>query len=148
VATSKCASVAGHFDEQSTWHRPMQHVHGSSRSHWTLPSGDYSLRITPAAAMETINKTTIQNEPYLLAFLMAIAMRWYYTAHIAGWWRFVAFIKATKRHHRASTRSDITNRTRLSLILGVSSSLGNRQICSYAFATTARRTMRISTMQQ
>ncbi len=99
--------------------------------------------LAPYRAMETINKTTMQNEPSLLAFLMAIAMRWYYTAHIAGWWRFVAFIKATKRHHRASTRSDITNRTCLSLILGVSSSLGNHQICSYAFATTARRTMRI-----
>jgi hypothetical protein len=29
------------------------------------------------------------------------------------------FIKATKRHHRASTRSGITNRTRIPLILGV-----------------------------
>ena len=29
-----------------------------------------------------------------------------------GWRKFVAFIKATKRRHRASTRTDITNRTR------------------------------------
>ena len=28
-------------------------------SHWTLPSGDYSLRIAPTAAMATINKTTM-----------------------------------------------------------------------------------------
>ncbi len=37
---------------------------------------------------------------------MAIVMRRYYTAHIAWWRRFVAFIKATKRHHWASTRSN------------------------------------------
>ena len=87
MATSKCASVTGHIDglaealKQSTWHLPMQHVQGSSRSHWTLPLGDYSLCIAPAAAMETINKTTMKNVPSLLAFLMAIAMRRYYTAH-------------------------------------------------------------------
>jgi hypothetical protein len=55
----------------------------------------------------------------LLAFLMAKAMRRYHTARIARWWRFVAFIKATKCHHRASTCSDINNRTCLPLILGV-----------------------------
>ena len=69
--------------------------------------------------METINKTMMQNVPSLLAFSMAIAMWRYYTARIARWWRFVAFMKATKRHHWASTCSDITNRTRLPLILGV-----------------------------
>ena len=41
-------------------------------------------------------------------------------ARISRWWRFLAFIKATKpRHHRAITYSDMTNRTRLPLILGV-----------------------------
>ncbi len=107
TATSKCASVAGHLDghaealKQSTWHRPMLHVQGYIGSHWTLPSGDYSLRIPPAAAMATINKMTMHNVPSL------------------RWWRFVAFIKATKHHHRVSTSSEITNRTRLPLILGV-----------------------------
>jgi hypothetical protein len=125
AATSECASVAGHFDghaealKQSMWHCLMQHVQGSSGSHWTLPLGDYSLRIAPAAALETINKTTMQNVPSLLAFLMTIAMRQYYTARIARLWRFVSFLKATKRHHWASPCSDITNRTRLPLILGV-----------------------------
>jgi hypothetical protein len=47
----------------------------------------------------------------LLAISMAVAMRQYDTACIAWWRRFVGFIKATKRHHRASTRSDITNRS-------------------------------------
>jgi hypothetical protein len=40
-----------------------------------------------------------------------IAMRRYYTACIAQWRRFMAFIKATKRRHWASTCSDIINRT-------------------------------------
>jgi hypothetical protein len=46
----------------------------------------------------------------LLTVLMAIAMRLYYTPCIARWRRFMASIKATKRRHRASTRSDIPNR--------------------------------------
>jgi hypothetical protein len=89
AATSKCASVAGHFDghaealKQSTWHRPMQHVQGYKESHWMLPSGNSSLRITPAAAMATINTPTMQNVPSLLAVSMTIAMQWYYTARIA-----------------------------------------------------------------
>jgi hypothetical protein len=62
--TNECTSPTGHFDghsgapEQYRWHHPMRHVQGYSRSHWTLPSGDYSLRITPAAARATANKTT------------------------------------------------------------------------------------------
>ena len=61
----------------------MQHVQGYIRSHWMLPSGHYSIRIAPEAARETINKTTMQNVPSLLAMSVAIAMRRYYTAHIA-----------------------------------------------------------------
>jgi len=76
------------------------------------PSGDYSLCIAPVATSATANGTTMQNEPTLLAVWMAIAMRRYYTPCIARWRRFVAFIKATKRHHQASTRSDSINVTR------------------------------------
>ena len=62
----------------------MQHVQeGYTGSHWTLPSGNYMFRITPAAAKATIIKTRMQNVPTLLAVLMAIVMRRYYTAHIA-----------------------------------------------------------------
>jgi hypothetical protein len=81
AATSKCASVAGHFDghaealKQFMWYCPMQHVQGYIGSHWTLPSVDYLLRIAPVAAMATINKTTMQNVPSLLAISMAIKMR-------------------------------------------------------------------------
>jgi hypothetical protein len=38
--------------------------------------GDYSLRIALAAARVTINKTTMQNTPTLLAVLMGIVMHW------------------------------------------------------------------------
>jgi hypothetical protein len=61
----------------------MQHDQGFTRSHWTPPSGDYSLCIAPAAARATINTTIMQNLPTLLTVLMAIAMRRYYTVSIA-----------------------------------------------------------------
>jgi hypothetical protein len=61
----------------------MRHVQGYTRSHWTLPSGNYSLRIAPVAARATINKTTMQNVPTLLAVSTAIAMWRQDTKHIA-----------------------------------------------------------------
>jgi len=42
----------------------------------------------------------------LLAVLMAVMVRRYYTASIARWRRFVAFLKATICRHWASTHSD------------------------------------------
>jgi hypothetical protein len=57
--TSECTSVVGHFDghggalKQYRQHHPMQHVQGYPGSHWMPPSGDYSLRIAPAAAGAT-----------------------------------------------------------------------------------------------
>ncbi len=65
------------------WHRPMQHVQRYTGSNWMLPLGDSSLCIAPKAAMATINKTSIQNVPTLLAILMPIAMRRYDTERIA-----------------------------------------------------------------
>jgi hypothetical protein len=50
----------------------------------------------------------MQHLPTLLAVSMAIVMRRYYTARIARWRRFLAFIKATKRHLWVSTCSNIT----------------------------------------
>ena len=52
-----------------------------------------------------------EHVPTLLAISMAIALRRCYTPLIAWWRRFVAFIKATKRHHWTSTRSDSVNRS-------------------------------------
>ena len=55
---------AGHFDGHADIskrygaHRPMKHDQGYTGSHWTPPSGNYSLRIAPAAAMATANKPT------------------------------------------------------------------------------------------
>jgi hypothetical protein len=61
----------------------MRHDQGYSQSHWTLPLGNYLLRIAPAAAKATANKpTTKKNVPKRLAILMAAAVRWYNTAHI------------------------------------------------------------------
>ena len=61
----------------------------------------------PGVPHTTIKTTIIEHAPTLLAVWMAITMRWYYTAHITRWRRFVAFIKATKHHHWTSTRSNI-----------------------------------------
>ena len=61
----------------------MQHVQGYTGSHWTLPLGDYLLRIALAAARATANKTMMYYVPTLMAILAVIAMRRYYTAHIA-----------------------------------------------------------------
>ena len=64
------------------WYRPMQHVQGYIGSYLRLSLGDYSLHIAPAAARVTINKTTMQNVPSLLAVLMTVVIRRYYTARI------------------------------------------------------------------
>jgi hypothetical protein len=61
----------------------MQHVQGYTGSHWTLPLGDYLLRIALAAARATANKTTMYYVPTLMAISVVIAMRRYYTVHIA-----------------------------------------------------------------
>jgi hypothetical protein len=60
----------------------MQHDQSFKGSHWTPPLGDYSLRIAPTAARALINTTIMQHVPTLLAVLMAITMRQYYTARI------------------------------------------------------------------
>jgi hypothetical protein len=41
----------------------MQNDLGFTGSHWTPPSGDYSLRIGLVATRATINKTMMQNIP-------------------------------------------------------------------------------------
>jgi hypothetical protein len=67
---STCSSIVGHFDGhggplmQYEAHRPMQHVQGYSGSHWTPPSGNYLLRIAPAAARATGKQTTINKYTY------------------------------------------------------------------------------------
>jgi hypothetical protein len=64
--TNKCTSSTGHFNgqggvpEQYRWHCLMRHVQGYSRSHWTLPLGNYSLRIAPVAARATANETMMK----------------------------------------------------------------------------------------
>ena len=70
------------------------------------PSGNYLLRIAPAAARATANIMKMQTVSTLLTILMAVAVRRYYTTQIVQWRRSMAFIKATKHHHQTSTRSD------------------------------------------
>ncbi len=115
-----CMSFDSHGGKtvQYRVHYPMQHDQGFAISHWTPPLGDYSLCIAPAAARATINTTIMHHIPTLMVVLMAIAMRRYYTVRIARWRRFVAFIKATKRRHRASNRSNSINWTCLPLFQG------------------------------
>jgi hypothetical protein len=61
----KCTSVAARFKgledfpEQYRRHCPMRHIQSYLGSHWMPPSGDYLLRITPAAARATGKQTTI-----------------------------------------------------------------------------------------
>jgi hypothetical protein len=63
--TSKCTSVAANFEgladapEQYRQHLPMQLFQGYYGSHWRPASGNYSLRIAPAAARATGIQTTI-----------------------------------------------------------------------------------------
>jgi hypothetical protein len=67
---NKCTSVVGHLDSHGgmpgryRWKRPMWHVQGYLRSHWTPPSGNYSLRSAPAAARATGKQTTINKYTY------------------------------------------------------------------------------------
>ncbi len=116
--TNECTLSAGHFDghggtpEQYRWHCPMGHVQGYSRSHWMPASGDYSLRIAPAAAAgQQANKQHSTNTPKKLAILMAMAMRRYVTVHIARWRRFRSLLDATKHRHWASIAADSCNRS-------------------------------------
>ena len=57
MMSKKCTSFACRFDDydyapvQCQAHRPMQHVQGYLRSHWTPPLGKYSPHIAPADAM-------------------------------------------------------------------------------------------------
>ncbi len=105
AATIVCISVAGLFNghtdalKQCGAHCPMQLDQGFIGSHWTLPLGNYLLHIVPAAARATINKTTMQHVPTLLAVLMAIAMRRYNTVCIPRWRRFAAFISGFHKNH-------------------------------------------------
>ncbi len=70
AVTNKCTSIAGHFNghvealKQFMWHHPMWDVEGRIGSHWTPPSGDYSLRIAPTDARTTINHTTMNKYTY------------------------------------------------------------------------------------
>ncbi len=111
--TLKCISDATHFEGLvdapvlCSVHRPMQHVQGYFKSHWMLPSGNYSIWIAPAAAGATANITTMAKcTSFLLAILMALAVRRYNMTRIAWWRRSRALVEATGCRHWASIAAD------------------------------------------
>ncbi len=57
------------------------------------------------------NKQQSTNTPKKVAILMAMAMRWYITAHIAQWRRSRALLEAPGCRHRVSIMSDNINWT-------------------------------------
>jgi hypothetical protein len=63
---NKCTSVVGHFNGhgsapgQHRRHCLMRHVQGYLGSHWTPPSSNYLLKITPAATRATGKQTTMK----------------------------------------------------------------------------------------
>jgi hypothetical protein len=75
LMTIKCTSSAGHFDGhggppvQYEDDCQMQHVQGYTGSHWTPPSGNYLLRIAPAAARATGKQTTMNKYTYFSGHL-------------------------------------------------------------------------------
>jgi hypothetical protein len=115
LMTIKCPLSAGRFDGhgsppvQYEAHLPMEHVQGYTRSHWMLPSDNYSLHIAPAAARATANKKQCNYGPTLLAILTAAEVRWYNTACIAQRRRCRALVEATGCHHWASIAADSCN---------------------------------------
>ncbi len=106
---NECTSSAGRFDghgaapEQYRRHSLMRHVQGYSGSHWTPASGNYLLRIAPAAAGQQAYKQQSTNTPVKMAISMAMAMRGYVTTCIARWRRSRALLEATGCRHWAST---------------------------------------------
>jgi hypothetical protein len=62
-----CRQIAGDFDchtdaaVQRGSHRPLEHVHGFTRSHWMPPLSECLRRIAPAAVMADKFIETTQN---------------------------------------------------------------------------------------
>ena len=73
------------------------------------PSGNYSLRLAPAAARVAGKTMMMNNTPCLLTILMAMALRRYVSAHIAQWRRSRAMLDATGHYQRASIAADSSN---------------------------------------
>jgi hypothetical protein len=66
------------------------------------PFGDYLIHIAPAAARVRGKQTMTKNTPTLLAFSMAMTIRWYIAVHIAQQRRSRASLEATGCCHWAS----------------------------------------------
>ncbi len=66
----KCRQIAGNFDHHANAavrcgaHSPMEHIHGFTRSHWMLPSGECLRHIAPVAVVvdELVENTQNTNK--------------------------------------------------------------------------------------
>ncbi len=85
-------------------------LEATGRRHWAT-----TCSVSPQQPPgQQANKQQSTNTPKKLAVLMAMAMRWYVTAHIARWRRFRALLDdATKRRHWASIAANRCNRSSL-----------------------------------
>ncbi len=77
----------------------------TGRHHWAI-----TCSVSPQPPPEQqANKQQSTNTPKKVAMLMAAAVCWYNTAHIAQWRRSRALLEATRRHHWASIMSNNIN---------------------------------------
>ncbi len=118
---SKYTSSAGRFDghggapEQFRQHCPM-HDQGYPESHWTPPSGNYSLcYVSQQPLGQQQIKQQWKNGPTLLAILMAAVVHPYNTARITRWRRSRALVEATVGHHWVSIAANSCNQSHIRL---------------------------------
>ncbi len=79
----------------------------TGRRHWATTC--YVLPQRPPG--QQAKKQPSTNTPKKVAVLMAMAMHWYITAHIAQWMRSRASLEATGRRHQESIMSNNINWT-------------------------------------
>ncbi len=82
-------------------------LEATGRRHWATTCYILPQRLLGQQA----TKQQSTNSPKKVAVLMAMAMRWYVTAHIPRWRRSRASLEATGCHHWASIMSDNINWT-------------------------------------
>ncbi len=99
-----------HALAQQRRYRPIEGVQGFTRSHWTLPSGEYSGRIASDGQRVRMPLKKYKKVPYLSAVSLALSVRRYVTKRIAQRRGSRAIPEATGRRLRASVAADICNR--------------------------------------
>ena len=88
----------------SRWRRSSAFIEATKRRHRATTRSVLPRR--PPGRQQTVRRCKMNP----LCWSLQWPWRCADTTHVTRWRRFVAFIKATKRRHRASTRSDSINR--------------------------------------